>query len=173
MVMSYYAPSTIIDVPWPADDPDSKLFQVVTFSSDMFADPLIPEKGLLQSKVEVEESTLSGKVNCSLTFSKQLGSTGVSHNLIWAADFVIPTIASTDGRTCLAIGCAEGLWIGYRDDSQCERCAPVIYTVCYSGTSITALRRVLDLKMVTQCAVLEESGIFLVLANKVSGYFVP
>ncbi len=39
--------------------------------------------------------------------------------------------------------------------------------VCCSATSVTALRRVLYLKMVTQCAVLEEVGIFLVLANKV------
>lgn len=32
---------------------------------------------------------------------------------------------------------------------------------------IPAMRRVLHLKMVTQCAMLEEFGIFLVLADKV------
>src|SRR6266436_2859743 len=47
------------------------------------------------------------------------------------------------------------------------RFAPM-YAVCCSGIPVTALRRVsADLKMVTQCAVLEEFGIFLILANKV------
>ena len=36
-----------------------------------------------------------------------------------------------------------------------------------------ALRRVLHLKMVTQCAMLEEFGIFLVLADKASFYRIP
>lgn len=40
-----------------------------------------------------------------------------------------------------------------------ERCA---------YTSVLALRRVLHLRQVTQCAMLEEFGIFLVLADKVS-----
>lgn len=35
------------------------------------------------------------------------------------------------------------------------------------NTCITAMRRVLHLKMVTQCAMLEDFGIFLVLADKV------
>ncbi|KAI0283984.1 CNH domain-containing protein [Russula aff. rugulosa BPL654] len=69
------------------------------------------------------ENLLSGKVNCSVPFT------------------------SPDGRACLAVGCAEGLWVGYRNDSQ-------------------SLHRVLRLKMVTQCAMLDEFGIFLVLANK-------
>ena len=42
-----------------------------------------------------------------------------------------------------------------------------------SWLSTTALRRVLSLKMVTQCAMLEEYGIFLVLANKVKRPLVP
>ena len=41
------------------------------------------------------------------------------------------------------------------------------------GASVTALRRVLYLKMVTQCAVLEELGIFFVLANKVWHPLIP
>ena len=45
--------------------------------------------------------------------------------------------------------------------------------VCCSGTSVTALRRISDLKMVTQCAMLEKFGMFLVLANKVMCPFVP
>ncbi|KAI9512417.1 CNH domain-containing protein [Russula earlei] len=54
---------------------------------------------------------------------------------------------STDGRAFLAVACAEGVWIGFRHDPR-------------------TLRRVLHLKMVTQCAALEEFGILLVLANK-------
>lgn len=34
-----------------------------------------------------------------------------------------------------------------------------------------AIRRVLHLKMVTQCAMLEDFGIFLVLADKVCSFF--
>jgi hypothetical protein len=36
-------------------------------------------------------------------------------------------------------------------------------------TLMKAMRRVLHLKMVTQCAMLEDFGIFLVLADKVGG----
>lgn len=38
--------------------------------------------------------------------------------------------------------------------------------------SCTALWRVLSLKMVTQCAMLEESGLFVVLADRVSDFQV-
>jgi hypothetical protein len=86
---------------------DSEVFQVVALSSDTFA---IPRRG--------GESLLSGKVNCSIPFSKQFGSTGSSPKLIWA-DLVISLVASPDGRACLAVGCAEGLWMGDRNDSQC------------------------------------------------------
>lgn len=115
----------MINEPWTANDPHSEVFRVVTLSPDMFVNPSIPAEGLLQSREK--ERMLSGKVNCSLPFT------------------------SPDGRACLAVGCAEGLWIGYRSESQLE---------------LDSLRRVSDLKMVTQCALLEKFGIFLVLANK-------
>ena len=114
---------------WADNDPHSEVFQVVTFRPYTFDNPSIPAKGTLQSRDK--ERLPSGKVNCSLPFSKHLGSRQVSHNLIWAADLLIPTIASPDGRACLAVGCAEGLWIEYRNDSQldlkCEVCAPTTY----------------------------------------------
>ncbi|KAF8500987.1 CNH domain-containing protein, partial [Russula emetica] len=114
----------MIHEPWTANDlpVHSEVFQVVTLSPDTFVNTSIAAKGILQSRDK--ERTLSGKVNCSLPFT------------------------SPDGRACLAVGCAEGLWIGYRT------------------FVVTALRRVSDLKMITQCAMLEESGIFLILANK-------
>ena len=43
----------------------------------------------------------------------------------------------------------------------------VLYLLFSSLTVAEAMRRVLHLKMVTQCAMLEEFGIFLVLADKV------
>ncbi|KAJ7860483.1 Dbl-like domain-containing protein [Mycena olivaceomarginata] len=51
---------------------------------------------------------------------------------------------TADGRGLVAIGCAEGVRVD----------------------KLTAMRRVLHLKMVTQCAMLEDFGIFLVLADK-------
>ena len=65
---------------WTANDPLSEVFHVVTLSSDMFVNPSIPAKGITQSRDKGR--TLSGKVNCSLPFSKHLGSSQVSHNLI-------------------------------------------------------------------------------------------
>jgi len=49
----------------------------------------------------------------------------------------------------IAVGCEEGVWIGIRYD-------------------IKSLRKVLHVKAVTNIAVLEEFGIFLVLQDKVS-----
>ncbi|KAH8833200.1 CNH domain-containing protein [Flagelloscypha sp. PMI_526] len=56
-------------------------------------------------------------------------------------------LSTSDGRELVAIGCAEGVWIGFKHDSR-------------------SMRRVLHLKMVTQCAMLEDFGLFLVLADK-------
>ncbi|KAI0292306.1 Dbl-like domain-containing protein [Russula brevipes] len=69
------------------------------------------------------ESSFTGKVTCSVPFT------------------------TADGRALVAVGCAEGVWIGFRHDSR-------------------SMRRVLHVKMVTQCAMLEDFGIFLVLADK-------
>ncbi|TIA71928.1 hypothetical protein E3P91_02323 [Wallemia ichthyophaga] len=71
-----------------------------------------------------EDNPLTGRVTCSVPFK------------------------TNDGRRLVAIGCAEGLWIGLRGEP-------------------TSLRRVLHLKNVTQCAVLEEFGMFIVLADKI------
>ena len=95
--------------------------------------------------------------------------------MIWA-NLLISTVASTDGNAYLAVGCDEGVWIGTYFDSQCKDRGPVtgMYVpLLLSCLPITALRRVLSLKMVTQCAMLEEYGIFLVLANKVQRPLVP
>ncbi|KAH8084690.1 Dbl homology domain-containing protein, partial [Filobasidium floriforme] len=55
--------------------------------------------------------------------------------------------STVDNRELVAIGCAEGVWIGLRSDPR-------------------SLRKVLHVKAVTQCAVLEQFSLFLVLSNK-------
>lgn len=71
-----------------------------------------------------------------------------------------------DGRALVAIGCSEGVWIGFRHDPNCMLGNKRLTDGSLLPYSL-AMRRVLLLKMVTQCAMLEEFGIFLVLADKV------
>ncbi|KAF9649980.1 hypothetical protein BDM02DRAFT_1684009 [Thelephora ganbajun] len=52
-----------------------------------------------------------------------------------------------DGRGLMAIGCAEGIWIGFKHDPR-------------------SMRPALHPRMVSQCVMLEHFGIFLVLADK-------
>lgn len=54
---------------------------------------------------------------------------------------------TVDGRKLIAVGCEQGVWIGIRHE-------------------MASLRKVLHVRGVTQLAVLEEFGIFLVLADK-------
>ncbi|KAJ6477474.1 CNH domain-containing protein [Mycena vulgaris] len=98
----------------------NKVFEIETLSTDTF---LVPSLVTPPTAPAYHENSLTGKVTCSVPFN------------------------TTDGRGLVAIGCAEGVWIGFRHDSR-------------------SMRRVLHLKMVTQCAMLEDFGIFLVLADK-------
>jgi len=61
----------------------------------------------------------------------------------------LTALATVDGRSLIAIGCEEGVWIGLRHDPR-------------------SLRKVLHVKAVTNIAVLEDFGIVLVLQEKVS-----
>ncbi|KAH7105901.1 Dbl-like domain-containing protein [Auriculariales sp. MPI-PUGE-AT-0066] len=98
----------------------NKVFEIEPLSADTF---LVPHITGNQAPSWSEDSQYTGKVTCSVPFS------------------------TADGRGLVAIGCAEGVWIGLRHDSR-------------------SLKRVLHLKHVTQCAMLEDFGIFLVLADK-------
>ncbi|THU99669.1 hypothetical protein K435DRAFT_937940 [Dendrothele bispora CBS 962.96] len=61
---------------------------------------------------------------------------------------------TSDGRSLIAIGCVDGVWAVFRDDPK-------------------SMKKVLDLRQVTQCAVLDDYGIFLVLADgKLFAYHV-
>ncbi|KAG9313170.1 hypothetical protein JVU11DRAFT_6624 [Chiua virens] len=99
----------------------NKVFEMEPLSTDTFFVPAISASATTPSWNH--ENSFTGKVTCSVPFN------------------------TTDGRALVAIGCAEGVWIGFRHDSR-------------------SMRRVLHLKMVTQCAMLEDFGMFLVLADK-------
>ncbi|KAG2345927.1 Dbl homology domain-containing protein [Suillus weaverae] len=98
----------------------NKVFELEPLSTDTFLVPSISSAAVPSWN---HENSLTGKVTCSVPFT------------------------TADGRALVAIGCAEGVWIGFRHDSR-------------------SMRRVLHLKMVTQCAMLEDFGMFLVLADK-------
>ncbi|KAJ7623683.1 signal transducer [Roridomyces roridus] len=99
----------------------NRVFEIETLSADTFMMPSIQVASASQQWNQ--DTSFTGKVTCSVPFN------------------------TSDGRGLVAIGCAEGVWIGFRHDAK-------------------SMRRVLHLKMVTQCAMLEEFGIFLVLADK-------
>jgi len=140
----------------------NKVFEIESLSVDTF---LLPSSTLGPTSSVWHDGTLfTGKVTCSVPFSK--------HPLSIAADCLLANVAkdTPDGRGLVAIGCAEGVWIGYRHDSRCKNFHIFTLAICCL-TRLLALRRVLHLKMVTQCAILDEFGLFLVLADKVGLIF--
>lgn len=102
----------------------SKVFDQHILSHDIFA--IAPTTSLEPERpvAGVDPSVFHGRVTCAVPF------------------------VTADGRRLVAVGCADGVWIGLRSDPK-------------------SLRKVLHLKYVTQCAVLESFGIFVVLADKV------
>ncbi|PWN37942.1 uncharacterized protein FA14DRAFT_105054, partial [Meira miltonrushii] len=102
----------------------NKLFEIWPISSDLFALPPINSLDPEKPPPGVSAADFHGNVTCAVPFRTR------------------------DGRRLIAIGCADGVWIGLRNDAK-------------------SLRKVLHLKLVMQCAVLEEFGIFVVLADKV------
>ncbi|SNX82432.1 related to ROM2 - GDP/GTP exchange factor for Rho1p [Melanopsichium pennsylvanicum] len=133
--IALYAPSKAARDQWKAKldeaiglrmavQDSNKVFDQHVLSDDIFAIPsalsLEPEKPV----PGVDPSVFHGRVTCAVPF------------------------VTADGRRLVAVGCADGVWIGLRNDPK-------------------SLRKVLHLKYVTQCAVLESFGIFVVLADKV------
>ncbi|SPO21830.1 related to ROM2 - GDP/GTP exchange factor for Rho1p [Ustilago trichophora] len=133
--ITLYAPSKAARDQWKAKldeaiglrmavQDSTKVFDQHVLSDDIFAIPpamsLEPEKPV----PGVDSSVFHGRVTCAVPF------------------------VTADGRRLVAVGCADGVWIGLRNDPK-------------------SLRKVLHLKYVTQCAVLESFGIFVVLADKV------
>jgi len=95
------------------------------------------------------------------------------HALQYASYFHSPPIsdktmlsATRDGRSLIAIGCVEGVWVGDVRGPQCECSA--YGRLAWSLTRYrTAFHHILPLQMIRQCAVLEEFGLVLILAQNV------
>lgn len=133
--MTLYAPSKEARNEWKVKLDDAvqlrmaiqnsnMVFEQQTLSDDVFA--LAPSLSLEPERAVpgVDAGVFHGRVTCAVPF------------------------VTADRRRLVAVGCADGVWIGLRNDAK-------------------SLRKVLHLKFVTQCAVLESFGIFVVLADKV------
>lgn len=120
----------------------NKVFEIETLSIETF---LVPPVNLTTTNTPSwhDVGSYTGRVTCSVPFSKFTGSAPLEYI---AESY---SLATADGRGLVAIGCSEGVWIGFRHDSR-------------------SMRRVLHVRMVSQCAMLEDFGLFLVLADKVS-----
>ena len=101
-----------------------RIFEIQPLSAEVFALPSTTSLDPERIPPGADASLFHGRITCAVPFS------------------------TADGRRLLAVGCADGVWIGLRHDPR-------------------SLRKVLHLKLVTQCAVLETFGIFVVLADKV------
>lgn len=126
----------------------NKVFEVETLSADTFLVPSAPNGGSGggasgSAAQPAWDPAFTGRVTCSVPFST------FTELCCFDAFTKFHFPATSDHRMLVAIGCAEGVWIGFKHDSR-------------------SMRRVLHLKMVTQCAMLETFGLFLVLADKVS-----
>ena len=63
-----------------------------------------------------EENTFTGKVTCSVPFCEFFDCLLASHSILRVYTLTV----TSDGRGLVAIGCAEGVWIGLRHDPRCE-----------------------------------------------------
>ncbi|PWN22901.1 hypothetical protein BCV69DRAFT_280509 [Microstroma glucosiphilum] len=112
-------------------------------------------KGLRRAVVDAnkafETSVLSDSIfalPASLGAETTVPPMGVDANLFHGRITCAVPFRMADQRRLVALGCADGVWIGLRNDPS-------------------SFRKVLHLKHVTQCAVMEEFGIFIVLADKI------
>lgn len=108
----------------------NRVFELTTLCDATFALPYA-SVGMVGGEIErstvapgSDNSSFHGRITCSVPFTM------------------------ADNRRLVALGCADGVWIGLRNDPS-------------------SYRKVLHLKLVTQCAVLEQFGTFVVLADRV------
>lgn len=94
----------------------NKVFEVETLSSDTFVVPSMLG-GAPTNHSWNAESSFTGKVTCSVPFSRQISLRNTLSG--WLRNF----LATADGRALVAVGCAEGVWIGFRHDPRCEICS--------------------------------------------------
>ena len=89
----------------------NKVFAIESLSVDTF---LIPSVNTGPNSTVWHDGTFfTGKVTCSVPFSKFFSGVSLDEGLRNRSS------ETPDGRGLVAIGCAEGIWIGYRYDSGC------------------------------------------------------
>ena len=88
----------------------NKVFEVEYLSMDTF---IMPPMSAAAGPTWNQDSQFTGRVTCSVPFSESSTILGTSHVLKLTAD-------TPDGRALVAIGCTEGVWIGFRHDPKCE-----------------------------------------------------
>ncbi|KAH8810361.1 CNH domain-containing protein, partial [Flagelloscypha sp. PMI_526] len=81
----------------------------------------------------------TGRITCSTPFGRSFGSIIGIH--------LSTLLVTSDNRNLIIFGCDEGIWVGSLHDSK-------------------SIQPLLELKYVTQCAVLADLGLVLILANK-------
>lgn len=117
---------------------ETRIFETVTMSAETFA----ARTSRISDQSRRDGSLVPvGRPTCSAFFSVYSGS--ATH-----LKLIDVSLATPEGHPLVAIGHDDGLWIGLRHDPS-------------------SYRLVLHLKYITQCAVLQDFGLLLVLANKV------
>jgi hypothetical protein len=96
---------------WKVVHESNKVLEAETLTTDTFPVPsLLPSTA---NPSQNNDNTFTGKVTCSVPFSA----------LATLFFHTISNCCSPDtpnGRGLVAIGCAQGVWIGFRHDSRCE-----------------------------------------------------
>lgn len=95
----------------------NRVFEVETLSTDTF---LVPS-ALAQPANSSwnSENSFTGKVTCSVPFSAFASSLWCAACWVTDGHGGFFSSATTDGRALVAVGCAEGVWIGFRHDARC------------------------------------------------------
>lgn len=90
----------------------NKVFEMETLSINTFS--IQPAAAPNALPTWSEGGLITGKVTCSIPFSK------LSLFCVISRLSIHKYLDTPDGRSLVAIGCAEGVWIGFRHDSRCR-----------------------------------------------------
>jgi hypothetical protein len=111
-----------------------------------------------------DENTFTGKVTCSVPFCKFrfLHCVILDNNYVSKQRQTVVGWSRLVARRVFGLDCGMTLGVSLITFEHILNAHP---------RNFSAMRRVLHLKMVSQCAMLEDFGIFLVLADKVNSTF--
>ena len=142
----------------------NKVFEVEYLSMDTFIMPPMSESAAA-GPTSNQDSRFTGKVTCSVPFSELF--TGLVHVVVHVLIRLCKTLLMDVLLLRLVVLKVCGL-----DLDMIQSVSKILvrfswFTMMNNIVPYLAIRQVLHLKMVTQCAMLENFGIFLVLADKV------